>query len=152
MYTVTSGSSLLSQVSFVNDVIGSVVTCCRSRINQHPSVASKQFHNSGRSNAEGGAKSLIEKAVDRKKEKRQISVQEDVAVVKKPPLLRRLWDGVRHTITGFRLFANDIRISSKLLVRSLQGQQLTRRESKLVSVVMQISLSCDYIIVSTNCW
>ena len=67
------------------------------------------------------------------KEKKQISSQEDGQVVEKPPLLRRLWDGVKHTITGFRLFANDVRLSTKYLVRSVRGQQLSRRESQLVS-------------------
>lgn len=101
------------------------------RIEQHhPLVATKYFHNNCQLSAEGGAKSLIEKAVDRRKEKKQISLQ-DEQLVKKSPLLRRLWDGVVHTITGFRLFANDVRVSSKLLVRSLRGQQLTRRENKL---------------------
>lgn len=51
------------------------------------------------------------------------------------------WWCEAYTITGFRLFANDIKISSKLLVKSLQGQQLTRRESKLVSRLMYMLLS-----------
>lgn len=113
-----------------------VVTCHRYRtIQHHPLLVSKCFHSNERLSAEGGAKSLIEKAVDRRKEKKQISLQEDAQVVKKSPLLRRLWDGVVHTITGFRLFALDVRLSTKLLVKSLRGQQLTRRENKLVSVL-----------------
>ena len=98
-------------------------------------VNSKYFHNTEQLSAEGGTKSLIEKAVDRRKEKRRVSLQEDAYQLKieKPPLLRRLWDGVVHTITGFRLFAKDVRLSTKLLVKSLRGQQLTRRENKLVS-------------------
>ena len=99
-------------------------------------VSSRCFHSNERLSAEGGTKSLIEKAVDRKKEKRQISLQEDEELrIKKPPLLRRLWDGAVHTITGFRLFAKDVKLSTKLLVKSLRGQQLTRRENKLVSVL-----------------
>ena len=97
-------------------------------------VSSRYFHTNELLSVEGGAKSLIEKAVDRRKEKRQISLQEDAQLeIKKPSLLRRLWDGVVHTITGFRLFAKDVRLSTKLLVKSLRGQQLTRRENKLVS-------------------
>jgi len=96
-------------------------------------IAAQCFHNNALLSAEGDAKSLIEKAVDRKKEKRHVSLQEDAENIKKPPLLKRLWDGVVHTVTGFRLFANDIRLSTKLLVKSLRGQQLSRRERKLVS-------------------
>ena len=97
--------------------------------------AINQIHTSEQFLAEGGTKSLIEKAIDRRKEKRHSS-QEDVQVIVKPPLLQRLWDGVVHTVTGFRLFANDVRVSTKLLVKSLRGNQLSRRESKLVSLLM----------------
>ena len=97
--------------------------------------AINQIHTSEQFLAEGGTKSLIEKAIDRRKEKKHNS-QEDVQVIVKPPLLQRLWDGVVHTVTGFRLFANDVRVSTKLLVKSLRGNQLSRRESKLVSLLM----------------
>ena len=108
--------------------------CCRCRTEQHHLlVATKYFHNNGQLSADSSTKSVIEKAIDRRKEKRHISLQEDAQLVEKPPLLRRIWDGVVHTVTGFRLFANDIRVSTKLLVKSLRGQQLSRRESKLVS-------------------
>lgn len=99
----------------------------------HPLVAAKCFHSNSQLNAEGGTKSLIEKAVDRVKEKKLSTIQNEQLVADKPPLLKRLWDGVIHTITGFRLFAKDVRLSTKYLVRSLRGQQLSRRESQLVS-------------------
>lgn len=101
---------------------------------QHqPLVAAKCFHSNGQLNAEGGTKSLIEKAVDRVKEKKLSTIQNEQLVADKPPLLKRLRDGVIHTITGFRLFAKDVRLSTKYLVRLLRGQQLSRRESQLVS-------------------
>ena len=86
--------------------------------------------------AEGGTKSIVEKAIDRTKEKRHTLLQEDAQLVEKPPLLTRLWNGVVHTVTGFKLLAIDVRLSTKLLMKSLRGQQLTRRESKLVSSLM----------------
>ncbi|XP_065883328.1 mitochondrial proton/calcium exchanger protein-like isoform X2 [Dysidea avara] len=105
---------------------------------QHPlpycyqSVVS--FHTSGRlSYSEGGSKSVIEQAVSRLKGKRVApAVKEDAhIIVEKPPLLQRVWDGVVHTITGFRLFIKDVRLSTRYLVKSLSGQQLSRRERKL---------------------
>ena len=84
---------------------------------------------------ERGSKSLKEKAVDRREEKRSSSSQVDVQVTEKPPLLQRLRDGVVHTVTGFRLFVNNVRVSTKLLMKSVRGDQLSRRESKLVSLL-----------------
>ena len=79
---------------------------------------------------------MIEQAVHRLKEKRVAPVaKEDVEVaVEKPPILQRIRDGAVHTITGFRLFIKDVKLSTRYLVKSLRGQQLSRRERKLVSV------------------
>ena len=81
---------------------------------------------------------MIEQAVSRLKGKRVApAVKEDAhIIVEKPPLLQRVWDGVVHTITGFRLFIKDVRLSTRYLVKSLSGQQLSRRERKLVSFMI----------------
>ena len=78
---------------------------------------------------------MIEQAVNRLKGKRVApAVKEDI-IVEKPPLIQRVWDGV-HTITGFRLFIKDVRLSTRYLVKSLRGQQLSRRERKLGSFMI----------------
>jgi len=112
------------------------------------------FHTSGGlSYSEGGAKSVVEQAVNRLKDKRVTStVKEDVHVtVEKPPLLQRVWDGVVHTITGFRLFIKDVRLSTRYLVKSLRGQQLSRRERKLVSLLLLPYQVLLHFTVSENC-
>lgn len=56
----------------------------------------------------------------------------DKAIVQK----RTIWQKVRaeliHYYHGFRLLALDIKISGKLIWRVLNGNELTRREHKLV--------------------
>jgi len=97
------------------------------------------FHTSEQlSYSESGAKSVVEQAVNRLKGKRVTPVvKEDAHVVKeKPALLQRVWDGVVHIITGFRLFIKDVRLSTRYLMKSLRGQQLSRRERKLVSFML----------------
>lgn len=48
----------------------------------------------------------------------------------KPSLWKRVVDELKHYYNGFRLFFIDIRISSKLMVRLLRGETLTRREKR----------------------
>lgn len=53
-----------------------------------------------------------------------------VPVHPKRPLLKRIWDELVHYYHGFRLLFIDIRVSSRLLYRVLNGEDLTRREHK----------------------
>lgn len=48
----------------------------------------------------------------------------------KRPLIKRIWDELVHYYHGFRLLFIDIRVSSRLVYRVLNGEELTRREHK----------------------
>uniref|UniRef100_A0A023FWY9 Mitochondrial proton/calcium exchanger protein n=1 Tax=Amblyomma parvum TaxID=251391 RepID=A0A023FWY9_AMBPA len=48
----------------------------------------------------------------------------------KRPLIKRIWDELVHYYHGFRLLFIDIRVSSRLVYRVLNGEDLTRREHK----------------------
>lgn len=50
--------------------------------------------------------------------------------VPKRSLLKRIWDELVHYYHGFRLLFIDIRVSSRLVYRVLNGDELTRREHK----------------------
>lgn len=50
--------------------------------------------------------------------------------VPKRSLLKRIWDEMVHYYHGFRLLFIDIRVSSRLVYRVLNGDSLTRREHK----------------------
>lgn len=52
--------------------------------------------------------------------------------IKKKSIKERVMDELRHYYHGFRLFFLEIRISSKLLIRVLKGDSLTRREHRLL--------------------
>ncbi|XP_059607790.1 mitochondrial proton/calcium exchanger protein [Phlebotomus argentipes] len=52
--------------------------------------------------------------------------------VAKKSLGQRVWAEILHYYHGFRLLAIDVRISSKLLWKVLNGQKLTRREYQLL--------------------
>lgn len=53
-------------------------------------------------------------------------------VAVKKSLKQRIWDEVVHYYHGFRLLGIDVRISCKLLWKTLNGGKLTRRENKLL--------------------
>jgi LETM1 and EF-hand domain-containing protein 1 len=72
------------------------------------------------------SKNVVEKAVDSLKERRPQTPSPEV----KPPLLVRVKETVMHTITGFRLFWLDVKISFRLLRKTTRGGTLTRRELK----------------------
>lgn len=48
----------------------------------------------------------------------------------KRPLVKRIWDELVHYYHGFRLMFIDIRVSSRLVYRVLNGDELSRREHK----------------------
>lgn len=48
----------------------------------------------------------------------------------KRPLVKRIWDELVHYYHGFRLMFIDIRVSSRLVYRILNGDELSRREHK----------------------
>lgn len=53
-------------------------------------------------------------------------------VAVKKSLKQRIWDEVVHYYHGFRLLGIDVKISVKLLWKTLNGEKLTRRENKLL--------------------
>ena len=52
------------------------------------------------------------------------------AVQAKPPLVSRVKEVVLHYFHGFRLLILDVRVAFRLLLKTIQGHTLTRRESK----------------------
>ena len=60
--------------------------------------------------------------------------------VPKPTILQRVWDTVLHYYNGFKLLALEIRVSSRLLIKTVQGKALSRRESKQVRVCVCVSV------------
>ena len=52
------------------------------------------------------------------------------AVQTKPPLVSRVKEVVLHYFHGFRLLILDVRVAFRLLLKTIQGHTLTRRESK----------------------
>ena len=62
--------------------------------------------------------------------------------VKEPPkrsLVKRIWDELVHYYHGFRLLIIDIRITSRLIWKILNGEDLTRREHRqLVRTVSDV--------------
>ena len=51
-----------------------------------------------------------------------------VAEVPKRSIAKRVWDEIVHYYHGFRLLFIDIRIASRLLLKSMRGNDLSRRE------------------------
>lgn len=86
--------------------------------------------------------SKVEKTVKAiRKEGAEKTAQVASTVAKKPDLqvappkrtlLKKIWDELVHYYHGFRLLFIDIRVCSKLLYRTLKGEDLTRREHKLL--------------------
>lgn len=52
--------------------------------------------------------------------------------ITKPPLLTRIKNTSLHYYHGFRLFGLEVKIASRLLLKTLRGQSLSRREQKQV--------------------
>jgi LETM1 and EF-hand domain-containing protein 1 len=77
----------------------------------------------------------VEKAVDGLKEKKNKvapSEPEEQSVVQpKPSLAARAKEVALHYFNGFRLLVLDVRVAIRLLLKTMQGQTLTRRERKL---------------------
>jgi len=53
-------------------------------------------------------------------------------VVVKPPLWERIKGEILHYYHGFRLLGLDMKVSAKLIWRILHGNELSRREHRLV--------------------
>eukprot|EP00731_Ephydatia_muelleri_P021382 Em0013g1109a len=80
-------------------------------------------------------KSVIEHAVDQMKEKKkqvELAKEQPLAtpVEVKPSLMKRIWEACVHYYHGFKLLMLEIRVSSRLLMKTLKGNSLTRREQK----------------------
>jgi LETM1 and EF-hand domain-containing protein 1 len=59
-----------------------------------------------------------------------LSVQQSV-VQPKPSLAARVKEVALHYFNGFRLLVLDVRVAIRLLLKTMQGQTLTRRENRL---------------------
>lgn len=73
----------------------------------------------------------------------------EVAVAK-PSLLARIKATIIHSYHGFRLFFLDLRVSSRLLLKTLRGQALSRREQKQVRPVIVTSMTGAACLWSTG--
>lgn len=93
-------------------------------------VPSKKLSEKESSKVEGTVKALKEAehpAVDIAKPATAVAPAHPVP---KRSLLKRIWDELVHYYHGFRLLFIDIRVSSRLVYRVLNGDELTRREHK----------------------
>ncbi|CAG9857717.1 unnamed protein product [Phyllotreta striolata] len=79
--------------------------------------------------------SKVEETVQelKKKEEEEKTKTKAVSTVTKKPLGQRIWDELVHYYHGFRLLFIDVKISSNLVYRVLQGKTLSRREYRLLS-------------------
>ncbi|XP_029827223.2 mitochondrial proton/calcium exchanger protein [Ixodes scapularis] len=92
-------------------------------------VPSKKLSEKESSKVEGTVKALKEAehpAVDMAKP----AATAPAHPIPKRSLLKRIWDELVHYYHGFRLLFIDIRVSSRLVYRVLNGDSLTRREHK----------------------
>lgn len=75
-------------------------------------------------------------SIRRAEDKASAPVTKDDAA--KPPLLSRVWNRVKHEAAhywhGSKLLVSEVRISSRLQWKILQGETLTRRERRQVGV------------------
>lgn len=93
------------------------------------SVPTQRLFEKESSKVEGTVKALKEA------EPSTVATQPDMsgAAVPAPPkrpLVKRIWDELVHYYHGFRLLFIDIRVSSRLVYRVLNGDELSRREHK----------------------
>ncbi|XP_064382763.1 mitochondrial proton/calcium exchanger protein-like [Halichondria panicea] len=77
-------------------------------------------------------KATVEKAVETVKEnKRKVLSSEPSGPPQiKPSLVKRVKDVALHYYHGFRLLALDLRVAVRLLMKTMRGHSLTRREQK----------------------
>ncbi|KAH8019273.1 hypothetical protein HPB51_018668 [Rhipicephalus microplus] len=93
------------------------------------SVPSQRLFEKESSKVEGTVKALKEA------EPSAVATKPDTSAAAVPappkrPLVKRIWDELVHYYHGFRLLFIDIRVSSRLVHRVLNGDELTRREHK----------------------
>lgn len=93
------------------------------------SVPSQRLFEKESSKVEGTVKALKEA------EPSTVATKPDTSTVAVPappkrPLVKRIWDELVHYYHGFRLLFIDIRVSSRLVYRVLNGDELSRREHK----------------------
>ncbi|XP_037555336.1 mitochondrial proton/calcium exchanger protein [Dermacentor silvarum] len=93
------------------------------------SVPSQRLFEKDSSKVEGTVKALKEAEPSRVAAKPDTSAA-PVPVPPKRPLVKRIWDELVHYYHGFRLLFIDIRVSSRLVYRVLNGDELSRREHK----------------------
>ncbi|XP_056631899.1 mitochondrial proton/calcium exchanger protein [Diorhabda sublineata] len=75
----------------------------------------------------------VQELKKKQEEDQQIKTKDLTPVVKKKPLSTRIWDEIVHYYHGFRLLFIDVKISSGLVWRVLNGKTLSRREYRLLT-------------------
>lgn len=99
--------------------------------------------------------SKVEEAVqvlkDKAKENTEAAKPDKTAVVAVPKkaLLQKIKDEIVHYYHGFKLLAINFNVSRKLIWRVLNGNDLTRRERKLVS---KIGFKCFILMIYLECF
>uniref|UniRef100_A0A131XMB7 Mitochondrial proton/calcium exchanger protein n=1 Tax=Hyalomma excavatum TaxID=257692 RepID=A0A131XMB7_9ACAR len=93
------------------------------------SVPTQQLFEKESSKVEGTVKALKEAEPSTVATKPDMSGAA-VPAPPKRPLVKRIWDELVHYYHGFRLLFIDIRVSSRLVYRVLNGDELSRREHK----------------------
>jgi len=82
--------------------------------------------------------SKIEETIKSIKEEKQLKGKTEYVVsnnekaIVKPPLWERVKGEILHYYHGFRLLGLDMKVSAKLIWRILHGNELSRREHRLV--------------------
>ena len=87
---------------------------------------------SGPKTAIGESKSTVEQAIESIKAKKSKTSVDKTEVVAKKSVWERVKHEALHYYNGFKLLFYDVKISSRLLWKSMKGQTLTRRERKQV--------------------
>ena len=94
-------------------------------------------------------KATVEKAVETVKEnKRKVLSSEPSGPPQiKPSLVKRVKDVALHYYHGFRLLALDLRVAVRLLMKTMRGHSLTRREQKQVSYTTSLYINLPHLLV-----
>uniref|UniRef100_A0A6P7GEP9 Mitochondrial proton/calcium exchanger protein n=1 Tax=Diabrotica virgifera virgifera TaxID=50390 RepID=A0A6P7GEP9_DIAVI len=75
----------------------------------------------------------VQELKKKQEEEQKVKTKEVTPVVVKKPLTTRVWEELVHYYHGFRLLFIDVKISSGLVWRVLNGKSLSRREYRLLT-------------------
>ncbi|GMM56219.1 ribosome-binding protein [Maudiozyma humilis] len=115
-------SATVSRMLMLGPVRGSAVQPRLLRLPLRPLVAGRALHRSASCNA-------AEKGKEKSKDK-------DAKPAAKEPLLQRIKHEVNHYVNGTKLLGYEIKVSTKLLAKQVQGYELSRREANQLKRTM----------------